>query len=76
MEASTGRPRRVDVGFAGGQVLPLRLATDAYDALRSALIGEGAARWQEIESEDHQVLIDLSQVVYVRLDTERERIGF
>ncbi len=75
MEAS-GRARRVDIGFAGGQVLPLRLPQDAYVALRSAVAANGGQRWHELESEDSQVQIDLAQVVYVRADIERERIGF
>ena len=73
------RPRRVDLGFAGGQVLSLRLPEPVYSSLRRALEdGEGGAggRWHELEAEDSQVSIDLSQVVYVRLDTEQHRVGF
>jgi hypothetical protein len=66
--------RRVDIGFQAGPVLSLRLADDQYKALRSAM--GGAERWQEVESEDASVTLDLSQVIYVRLDTERDRVGF
>ena len=29
-----------------------------------------------LESEDATVTVDLSQIIYVRLDTERDRVGF
>ncbi len=76
MEASApDRPRRVDVGFAGGQVLTLRLTDDAHTALGQAL-NDGSARWHQVSTEDSSVLVDLTQVVYVRLDTEQHRVGF
>jgi hypothetical protein len=67
--------RRVDVGFKGGAVLGVRLQEDAYEALRKAL-GSGAERMHELHSEDATVTLDLSEVVYIRLDTERGRVGF
>jgi hypothetical protein len=66
--------RRVDVGFQGGSVLSLRVTEDAYSSLKTAL--GGSERWHEVESEDATVTIDLPQVIYVRLDTERDRVGF
>jgi hypothetical protein len=76
MEGSAAdRPRRVDVGFAGGQVLTLRLTEAVHAGLNQALHDE-SARWHEVATEDSSVLVDLSQVVYVRLDTEQHRVGF
>jgi hypothetical protein len=69
-------PRRIEVGFQGGQSLPVRVAQDAYDALRKALADPGSDRWFELTTEDSDVYVDLSQVVYVRLDTEDHRVGF
>jgi len=66
--------RRVDVGFQGGPALSLRLQEAAYQALRAAL--GGSERWHDVDSEDATVTIDLSQVIYVRLDTESGRVGF
>ena len=70
------KPRRVDLGFSGGQVLALRLKADVYDSLRKALESDRSNRWHEVKSEDSDVSVDLSQVVYVRLDTERHSVGF
>lgn len=68
------RYRRVDVGFQGGSVISLRVQQDNYQALREAMGSD--ARWHELESEDAAVTLDLSQIIYVRLDTERDRVGF
>ncbi|HEX8068285.1 MAG TPA: hypothetical protein VF520_17360 [Thermoleophilaceae bacterium] len=76
MAAANGKPRRVDVGFAGGQVLGLRLEEGAYKELRAALEGDDAARWHEVVAEDSEVAVDLSKIVYVRLDTEQRGVGF
>ena len=67
---------RADIGFQGGQVLSVRVAKDAYDALKSALESERAERWHELKTQDSDISLDLSQVVYVRLDTEDQRVGF
>ena len=74
--ADDGKPRRVDVGFAGGQVMTVRLLEDEYRGLRSALEGDGDSRWHELTAEGAEVTLDLAQVVYVRLDTERRGVGF
>ena len=68
------RPNRVDIGFQAGPALSLRLQEEPYQALKRAL--GGSERWHEVESEDASVTLDLSQVIYVRLDTESGRVGF
>ena len=68
--------RRIDIGFQGGQVLPARVKQAAYDGLREALGDERAERWYELETVDSKLSVDLSQVVYVRIDTEAQHVGF
>jgi hypothetical protein len=68
--------RRIDVGFQGGQVLPVRVRQEAVDELRKALADASADRWFELKTQDSEVSIDLSQVVYVRVDTEESKVGF
>jgi hypothetical protein len=70
------KPRRIDIGFQGGQVLSVRVADDAHAAFRKALSDSGSDRWFELQTQDSDVHIDLSQVVYVRLDTDEHRVGF
>lgn len=69
-------PRRIEIGFQGGQSLPVRVAQEVYDALHKALADSGSDRWFELKTEDSDVHVDLAQVVYVRLDTEDHRVGF
>jgi hypothetical protein len=66
--------KRVDVGFSGGQVLPLRMRGEEHEALRKAL--DGAGGWHVVKTEDSEVSVDLRQVVYVRLETEKHSVGF
>jgi hypothetical protein len=68
--------KRIDIGFQGGQVLPVRVKTAEYESLRTALGDEKANRWFELKTEDSEVALDLAQIVYVRLDTEEHRVGF
>ena len=65
---------RVDVGFTGGQVLALRLEKAVFDQLRKAV--EGDARFYDVDAGESTVTLDLSQVVYLRVETEDHRVGF
>jgi hypothetical protein len=65
--------RRIAIGFAGGQVLGLRVADDQLAGLNKALGREG---WHELESDEGPVRLDLAQVVYVRAESEDLRVGF
>jgi hypothetical protein len=74
--AETDKARRADIGFQGGQVLSVRVSPESYDELRRALSDERAERWHELKTADSDIAIDLSQVVYVRVETEEQRVGF
>ena len=66
-------PRRISVGFQGGQVLALRVSDEQLKALEEALGGGG---WHDLDSEDGPVRLDLAQVVYVRSESDELRVGF
>ena len=68
--------RRVDIGFAVSLPISVRLSEDGYKALREALADDGAERWHTLDAVDAQIAIDLSKVVYVRLDTQEQHVGF
>jgi hypothetical protein len=68
--------RRIDIGFQGGQVLPARVKQADYDGLRKALGDSSAEGWHVLVTQDSEVALDLSQVVYLRVDTEEQRVGF
>ena len=77
MADETPKATRVDIGFSGGQVLSVRMLETAYEDLRKALDRAGeAAGWHELKTEDSELSLHLAQVVYVRLDTEKHKVGF
>ena len=76
MQSFGANPRTVDIGFSGGQAIGLRLREGQYNALRDALGSDRAERWHGLDADGAEVTLDLSQVVYVRLDTSERRAGF
>jgi hypothetical protein len=72
--AAGDRAERVEVGFAGGQVVAIKLTAAQLKELRSALAK--ADGWHDVESEDGAVSLDLSQIVFVRTARPDQRIGF
>jgi hypothetical protein len=72
---SSNAVRRTAVGFQGGQVLSLRLPEEVLTNLREALKA-GKERWLEVEASDGAVLVDIGQVVYLRVESDEHRIGF
>jgi hypothetical protein len=67
--------RKAAIGFAGGQVLALRLSESQLNDLR-VVLKEGRERWSEVEAADGAVLVDVGQVVYLRVESDEHRVGF
>lgn len=65
--------RRISIGFAGGQVLAVRVEEDSLKSFNKALGGNG---WHEIDSEDGPVRVNLAQVVYVSAESSEPHVGF
>jgi hypothetical protein len=72
---SSNAVRRTALGFQGGQVLSLRLSEEVLSSLRDTL-KEGRERWMEVEASDGAVLVDIGQLVYLRVESDEHRIGF
>ena len=70
--------RRAAIGFQGGQVLSLRVTEEQLKELRTALSQDtnGSSGWREVEATDGAVVLDLAQVVYLRVESDENRIGF
>ena len=75
MSEARAMTRKGAIGFQGGQVLSIRLSDSDLEKLRTAL-REGRERWHEVEATDGAVLVDLGQVVYLRVDSDEHRVGF
>jgi hypothetical protein len=65
---------RVSIGFAGGQVVEVKLTDTKLKELRSAL--DKADGWADLETDDGIVSIDLRQVVFIRGAAAAASIGF
>jgi hypothetical protein len=68
--------RQMDVGFQGGPVLAVRATNESYEHLVAALGDDSSKRWQTLETEDSEILVDLSQIVYVRRESGDQKVGF
>jgi len=65
---------RIEIGFAGGQVVAVRMSDEKVADLRKQLDkGDG---WTDIETEDGAIALDLGQVVFLRGAPGEHRIGF
>jgi hypothetical protein len=68
--------KRIDLAFEGGPILSARVDKDAYETLHKALSKGDADRWHQLETQDADIAIDLSKVVYLRVDTDERGVGF
>ena len=66
--------QKTDIGFAGGQVLSVRIEESALKDLRQAL--DRGPGWYDLPSEDGAVALDLSKIAYLHLDSGEHRVGF
>jgi len=57
-------------------VLAVRATAESYDNLVKALGDDNAQRWQTLTTDDSEILVDLSQVVYVRRESGDLKVGF
>jgi hypothetical protein len=71
----TEKPRRIALGFHAGGALTLRLEPKALEELRASL-ANGESGWREIDSADGSVLVNLAQVIYLRVESDEQRVGF
>jgi len=68
------KPRRVSIGFQGGQILVARMEQDELEKLQRSLDGGGG--WQDVRAVDGEIRVNVGQVVYVLVDVEEQRVGF
>ena len=66
--------KRVSIGFGGGQVAAVRLSGDDLERLRKGL-GDGAG-WLDLTTEDGDFSLNVSEVVFVKVEGSAASIGF
>jgi hypothetical protein len=69
------RPKRIALGFHAGGALSMRLAEDKLTELQR-LLSSGETGFREIEADDGKILVNLGQVIYLRVESDEQRIGF
>ena len=65
---------RVEIGFEGGPVVPAKLDDSQLDELRKALNSGDSPH--EFKSGEETVILDLSKVIFIRIDTSESKVGF
>jgi hypothetical protein len=75
MAAGDERPQRIEIGFDGGQVIAVKMTPKQAADLRKS-VGRGHPGWHDILTEDGEVALDLSKVVFVRGEPGEHRVGF
>jgi hypothetical protein len=66
--------QRVEVGFAGGQVVTVRLKEEHLGELRQAV--EREEGWRDLETQDGSLALDLSKVPFERVAGSAQPLGF
>ena len=66
--------KRVSIGFGGGQVAAVRLGGEELERLRKG-VGDGDG-WLDLKSDDGDFSLDLSEVVFVKVEGSAAAIGF
>lgn len=67
------KTKRVSIGFHASAPLSVRVTEDGLRSLQEAVGGEG---WHEVDAEDALIRIDLSKVIFVRVEKDEQRVGF
>lgn len=65
--------QKVEIGFEGGQVVPVRLTPDSLKDLRKQVEKGG---WHDIETEDGVLSVYAGKVAFLRIDSGAHRVGF
>lgn len=70
----TDEKTRVDIGFQGGGLVSARLSVKDVDALTKAL--ENGDGWHTLADEEGEISLRLDRVVYMRRESNEQRVGF
>ncbi|HXS45839.1 MAG TPA: hypothetical protein VN756_00060 [Solirubrobacterales bacterium] len=65
--------QKVEIGFEGGQVVPVRLTQDELKDLRKQVEKGG---WHDVKTEDGVLSLYVGKVAFLRIDSGTHRVGF
>jgi hypothetical protein len=65
--------QKVEIGFEGGQVVPVRIGEDELKSLRKQVEKGG---WHDLETEDGVLSVYCGKVAFLRIGSGDHRVGF
>jgi len=65
---------KIEIGFEGGQVVPVRIDEAALEGLRTALKSSDGSH--EISYEEGTLILDLGKVIFLRITSNATKVGF
>lgn len=65
--------QKVEIGFEGGQVVPVRLTDEALRELRKQVEQGG---WHDIDTEDGTLSVYVGKIAFLRIDSGAQKVGF
>jgi len=65
---------KIEIGFEGGQVVPVRLDEAELNGLKSALAKTAGSH--ELNYEEGTLILDLNKVIFLRITTSAAKVGF
>ncbi|HEY5815364.1 MAG TPA: hypothetical protein VIS95_03385 [Solirubrobacterales bacterium] len=65
--------KKVEIGFEGGQVVPVRLSDEELKDLRKQVEKGG---WHDVKTEDGVLSIYVGKVAFLRIDSGAHKVGF
>lgn len=65
---------KIEIGFEGGQVVPVRIDDEALKGLRKALLNSDGSH--EITYEEGTLILDLGKVIFLRITSNATKVGF
>ena len=65
--------QHISIGFQASPPLALRVTSEELERLNAALGEEG---WHTVEAEDGSVKLNLTHVLWVRIERDEHRVGF
>lgn len=65
--------QKVEIGFEGGQVVPVRLDDDELKDLRKQVEKGG---WHDVKTEDGTLSVYVGKVAFLRIGSGAQKVGF
>jgi hypothetical protein len=66
--------KQIDIGFAGGQAVSVRVTVSDLDDFSKAV--RGGEGWYDLPTDDGPITLNVAKVVFVKSDASEHGVGF